>query len=917
MSRAGIGLEPGHLGEVFPFHLAFDRQLRIYQLGRAWARLVPELAPGADFAVHFRIQRPPLPAEFDAIAQQVRSLFVLECRASGLLLRGEMLRLEAPEVLLFLGSPWVTDLADLGRFQLSLSDLALHEPTSDLLFLLQTKNSALADAKRLAAQVSLQEAHLRAVVDSAVEGIITADESGRIQSFNAAAARIFGYEVGEVLGQNLSMLMPAEDGDRHDDYIARYLEGGEPHVIGRGRQVEGARKDGSRFPLFLAVSEVASGDKRTFVGVLRDLTEQQQAAAALRESERRFRNIVDNALDAVITIDAAGRVLVWNSQAEEIFGWSAAQMLGNELAEWIVPEDLRQAHRDGLARAVVTGTGPVLNRRVEIEGLHRDGHRFPIELSVTPLSSGEEPHFSAFVRDITERKRVEAELHAAKEAAEVANEAKSRFLAIMSHEIRTPLNPIIGLTGLLLDMELGETQQKFVRQIRDSGMLLLQRINDILDFSRIEAGRIELESVDFDLRQSVQQVRELFQHEAEDKRLQLVLEIATDAPHFVRGDPGRLQQVFTNLVANALKFTERGVVRLIVGGAQAIDSRLCVRFEVVDTGIGIASDRVANLFDPFTQADASTTRRYGGSGLGLAIAKELVSLMGGEIGVESQPGGGTRFWFTVRFSLAESVQPAPRLADLAPRGPHSGEAASLRVLVAEDNPTNQEVAVLMLERLGHRVDVVGDGREAVAAFARAPYDVILMDCQMPEVDGFEATRQIRALGGRGAEVPIVAMTAFAARGDRERCLAAGMTGYVSKPILKQELGAALAPYTAALTGAPPIDGAVFDKLRALETPDAAGAVTRMVRAFVAGTPQRLVALDAALAAAEWARAEVVLIEWKSEANVFGAGRLAALCDRAVDAFRRREADGAARLVAELRTEAAAVDAALQAFAGVA
>ncbi len=370
--------------------------------------------------------------------------------------------------------------------------------------------------------------------------------------------------------------------------------------------------------------------------------------------------------------------------------------------------------------------------------------------------------------------------------AEMTAQGKSDFLAMMSHEMRTPLNGIIGMTGLLESKNLDDTQLECVEVIRRSGETLLAIIDDVLDFSKIEAGRLTLESADFNPARAILDAIQIVERSAVAKSLTLSTHLDPALPAMVSGDVMRLRQVLLNLLSNAIKFTSEG--EIVVRGElrSAASDGYELYFSVTDGGIGISEEQQARLFQPFSQANASTARMFGGTGLGLAICKRLAGLMGGNIGVESRPAQGSCFWFTIRVGAA-----APEPLRLVAQSGTIGPATGFRLLLVEDNPINQKVARLVLDKLGYQVDVANNGFEALDAVDSVRYDLILMDCIMPEMDGFEATRRLRSAGGRAAEVPIIAMTANAFEDDRKACLAAGMNDFLSKPVRQSELAAKL------------------------------------------------------------------------------------------------------------------------------
>lgn len=791
------------------------------------------------------------------------------------------------------------------------------------------------ERQRVDKALRLSEERFRDLFENAKDAMYVHDLQGRYTSVNRAAEELVGYSRQEIIGRTFSEFIPADQ-----------LKLVQERLSSRSPQEQSVyevglmTRDGRRIQVEVKSRVIyEQGQPVGVQGVARDVTERKLAEHSLRESERRTFQLMDAMPVGVFVVDAFGRPYYANQQARQI--WGSGLVPSTESDQYAT---VHQAYVEGTDTPYPEERMPIMRalrgERVVVTDIeiHRPEGRIPLEVWATPIfgAEGSIEYALAAFRDVSERKLIETELEQARDAALESVRLKAEFLANMSHEIRTPMNGVIGMTGLLLDTQLTPDQREFAETIRASSDSLLTIINDILDFSKIEAGKLQFETLDFDLYQTVESTVDLLAELARTKQIELAAIIASDVPTNLRGDPGRLRQVLTNLIGNAIKFTQHGEVVLSVEVERSTEIEAFLRFSIRDTGIGIAREAQANLFEAFTQADGSTTRKYGGTGLGLAISRQLVELMNGQIGVESEPGEGSTFWFTANFARqdelrlrlersdlermrvlvidksqtqckvlshmlstwgivhaqAQSATQAlehlraaaaagasfdlamvdPSLPDMAwselagtinndarlsqtrlvlltSQGVKideaqlklSGVVASLNkpvrqsqlfdcltnilgghhhdemdesihlsetpdrkrrndatdsariklILVAEDNVVNQKVAVRLLQKLGYRADAVGNGREALEALERIPYDLVLMDCQMPEMDGYEATARIRQSLGPARNTPIVAVTANALAGDREKCIAAGMDSYVSKPIRPEKLAQVL------------------------------------------------------------------------------------------------------------------------------
>ena len=781
----------------------------------------------------------------------------------------------------------------------------------------------------------LEIQQLRAILDSGLDAWIEVDAANIISAWNARAGAMFGWTAADAIGQPLEMITP----ERLRETLRKTLNSVQREESDHWTApipAKGLHRDGHEFPAEITMALLPAGPKRRIAILVRDLTRHRQVENELRESEQRSQSILDHIEDGYFEVDLSGKYLEVNEAFCRMFGYSKNDLLGQSYRSFF-PADEAQRTYDVFHQVYLTGKP---NAWFEYSFNALDGSERCAEISICLIrnAKGEPLGFRGIQRDCTERKRFQKELanakmaaEAARKAAEAANRAKSEFLANMSHEIRTPMNGIVGMTELALSTELTDEQRSFLSTVRSSADSLLAIINDILDYSKIEAGKIVLDPIAFDLEECVGNAIRNLAISAHKKRLELILQVDPAVPRNLVGDTTRLRQVLLNLVGNAIKFTEAGEVALTILLEEESSDDAMLRFSVRDTGIGIAGDKQDKLFQVFEQADSSTTRKYGGTGLGLAISKRIVELMGGKMWLESSLGAGSTFHFVVPFAKGA---PAPRASagrerldglrvlviddnstnrqilcklvqhwNMRPDNADSGLAGLIKleqasacgdpfrlvlldeqmpdlgglevierirssnlfsgatvmmlsscdqsssaircrelgaasylikpimsselhtaiqralgispeaqveaakpmpwydvseplgrlcILLAEDNSVNQKVAGAILSKMGHSVTLASTGVEAVAKWRSGGFDVILMDVQMPEMDGLEAARVIReAEHAQGLHTPIVAMTAHAMSGDRERCLDAGMDDYISKPFNPQMLIEAL------------------------------------------------------------------------------------------------------------------------------
>jgi PAS domain S-box-containing protein len=647
------------------------------------------------------------------------------------------------------------------------------------------------DSRRRAEEIlKTRTVLLDTLIQTSPIAILMHDENRDITNVNPAFCETFGYTREECVGRKMEEFYVHPAGEQvYWDNHRQIRDGVVVHRVVKRRTKDGRFLDVEMHARQLLID----GQYRGAFGMYQDITNRIEAEAALRHSEEVFRMLSAASPVGIFRSDKDGSPIYGNEKLEQITGIPIHQV-----ARWG-----EHVHPDDRAAAVArwfdaVSRGQCLSQ--QYRWIRPDGEVVWLAAHSRPLHSadGAVRGHVGVIEDITAMRAAHERLREAKEAADAASSAKSEFLANMSHEIRTPMNGIVGMTRFLLETPLTDEQRDFAETIRSSGEALLRIINSILDFSKIDAGKLTLEKIDFRLANAVEDVVRMLTPEAQSKGIAIACRFETGMPQEVRGDSGLLRQVLTNLVGNAVKFSSPGEVSIDVSLVDETLPATVIRVAVADRGIGIAPDALSRLFSPFTQADTSTTRKYGGTGLGLAIARRIVETMGGEMGVRSELGAGSTFWFTVPFEApakpateggAESIGTTTELA------PTPVEIRPTRILLAEDNPVNQKVALLQLKKLGYGADAVGNGQEALRAIAARHYDVVLMDCQMPEMDGYEATRAIRSQENGERKTAIIALTASARDEDRARCLAAGMDDFISKPLSPSQLADCLDKWT--------------------------------------------------------------------------------------------------------------------------
>ena len=684
--------------------------------------------------------------------------------------------------------------------------------------------------------------------------------SARLSAFSLAGAEIvlvaiFSFILGTYLTRQLTLLRQAAES------ISSRGPGAQIEVVAQDEIGDVARSFNT---MSQNLAQLQSETEANF-NAQRELFHKSSRSEAMSNA------ILGASLDGIICIDSNGIIFECNKPASAIFGWSKEDMIGRDISETIIPEKYREAHRNGMKHYLATGEGPVLGQRLELEAVNRGGKVFPIEISISLIESDEEILFASYIRDLTVTKALEAEQKLARNRAELANEAKSRFLATMSHEIRSPLNAIIAMNALLLETDLDDKQREIAGNVNEGSEVLFLLLNDILDFSKIESGQLSLHEDWFDLKAAIERVIKLYVHQARIKGLGINAKFSPDLQALYLGDQTRILQILINLLSNAIKFTEVGEIQVDL---QPYDDG--VRLEVRDTGIGISEEQREHIFAEFAQLEGEDSRRFGGTGLGLSIAKGLVSLMDGSISVSGEVDRGA--CFTVEIPLEGRA--ADKVPVLATESPELANKTfpGFKVLLAEDSATNRKVIEASLEKLELTVESAVNGADAVQMAAENHYDLILMDIAMPKMSGLEAARKIRSGDGMSKHCKIIAITANAFEEDRESCIAAGMDDFISKPIdiavFRERAGRwllASRSHRNPTVKTTLVDLETFNQLQK----DTGGVLPDIFKLFVNECGERMKAISAAYQDGDWKTIMEHAHALKSSSGSFGAIKLQA------------------------------------------
>jgi PAS domain S-box-containing protein len=751
-----------------------------------------------------------------------------------------------------------------GNDELTKVTVAFNSMSENLASSYRELHSRTEQYRELSARLAENNAMKSAMLSTALDAIITIDQSGNVVEFNKAAEQTFGYSYDEARGRDMAeMIIPEAYREVHRQGMKHWKATGEGPVLGSRIEIVAQHKDGHIFPIELSITPIEIENETYFTGFIRDIKERKQA-----EEELRLAASALESHEAIFITDNEARILRANNAFTEITGFSSEEAIGS------TPSNLLKSgmHEEEFYLQMWQRLNDSGHWEGEIYNKRKNGEIFPEWLSITAVKdeNGEASHYVAHFIDISERKQFEQDIKLAQENAERANQAKSQFLANMSHEIRTPLNAVINLYELLLGTKLDEQQQELVRGAYEGGKALSTLLNDILDFSKIEAGKIELQEQQFALSGMINGIIDMFRPQSKAKGIELNVTVDSKTPDIVIGDEQRIRQVLVNLIGNAVKFTDRGKVSLLVEPA----GNNKITFRVEDTGIGIPKDANDYLFEEFRQVDASLTRKYGGSGLGLTISKKLVHAMNGEIGCEQGEQRGSVFCF--QLPLAHGVE-----SNVIEKYEPSTEIQKSRVLVVEDSTANQIVIRTLLEKLGCIVVLANNGLEAVQSVMNDRYDLVFMDISMPVMDGYEATGKIRALQSSSSRVPIIALTANVFSEDQQRCLDSGMDDFLAKPLdavhlrekLRQWIGAThpvQAASPASNDTSEIIDQATLDTLSE-ET--SAELMPELMSIYIDETSNRLQELQAAVNSSGTEQVISVAHAIKSSSGTFGALKL--------------------------------------------